>query len=58
MILPNLATLSRYFGRDLRDRPQATGAAALTVGDLIVVRWKGCGMTLSMSRAWNWAGAA
>lgn len=32
----NLATLSRYFGRDLRDRPQASDAAALTVDDLIV----------------------
>jgi predicted NBD/HSP70 family sugar kinase len=32
----NLATLSRYFGRDLRDRPQAADAAALTVDDLIV----------------------
>jgi predicted NBD/HSP70 family sugar kinase len=30
----NLATLSRYFGRDLRDRPAAE-AAALTVDDLI-----------------------
>jgi N-acetylglucosamine repressor len=32
----NLATLSRYFGRDLRERPQAAEAAALTVDDLIV----------------------
>jgi predicted NBD/HSP70 family sugar kinase len=31
----NLATLSRYFGRDLRDAPGAA-AAALSVGDLIV----------------------
>ncbi len=32
----NLATLSRYFGRDLRDTPGAAEAAAMTVGDLIV----------------------
>src|SRR5829696_364588 len=31
----NLATLSRYFGRDLRERPNATDAASLTVDDLI-----------------------
>src|SRR5829696_200357 len=31
----NLATLSRYFGRDLRERPIATDAASLTVDDLI-----------------------
>jgi N-acetylglucosamine repressor len=31
----NLATLSRYFGRDLRERPVAAEAAALTVDDLI-----------------------
>lgn len=31
----NLATLSRYFGRDLRDRPNASDAASLTVDDLI-----------------------
>jgi predicted NBD/HSP70 family sugar kinase len=31
----NLATLSRYFGRDLRDRPIASESAALTVDDLI-----------------------
>ncbi len=31
----NLATLSRYFGRDLRDRPVSADVAALTVDDLI-----------------------
>jgi N-acetylglucosamine repressor len=31
----NLATLSRYFGRDLRDRPITPEAAALTMDDLI-----------------------
>lgn len=31
----NLATLSRYFGRDLRRHPVAANAAALTVDDLI-----------------------
>lgn len=31
----NLATLSRYFGRDLRDRPVSADIAALTVDDLI-----------------------
>jgi N-acetylglucosamine repressor len=31
----NLATLSRYFGRDLRSRPVAADVAALTVDDLI-----------------------
>ena len=31
----NLATLSRYFGRDLRERPASADAAALTVDDLI-----------------------
>ena len=31
----NLATLSRYFGRDLRERPVGADAAALTVDDLI-----------------------
>ena len=31
----NLATLSRYFGRDLRERPAPSDAAALTVDDLI-----------------------
>ena len=31
----NLATLSRYFGRDLRDQPVPADAAALTVDDLI-----------------------
>jgi predicted NBD/HSP70 family sugar kinase len=32
----NLATLSRYFGRDLRERPVSADAARLTVEDLIV----------------------
>ena len=31
----NLATLSRYFGRDLRQQPMASDAASLTVDDLI-----------------------
>jgi len=31
----NLATLSRYFGRDLRERPLAADMVALTVDDLI-----------------------
>lgn len=31
----NLATLSRYFGRDLRERPVAADVAALTVDDLV-----------------------
>jgi predicted NBD/HSP70 family sugar kinase len=31
----NLATVSRYFGRDLRERPIASDVAALTVEDLI-----------------------
>ena len=31
----NLATLSRYFGRDLRDRPVRSDVAALTVDDLV-----------------------
>jgi N-acetylglucosamine repressor len=31
----NLATLSRYFGRDLRERPVAADVATLTVDDLI-----------------------
>ena len=31
----NLATLSRYFGRDLRERPVSPDAASLTVDDLI-----------------------
>jgi len=32
----NLATLSRYFGRDLQGRPLPAGAVPLTVDDLIV----------------------
>jgi predicted NBD/HSP70 family sugar kinase len=31
----NLATLSRYFGRDLRERPVSSDVASLTVDDLI-----------------------
>ena len=31
----NLATLSRYFGRDLRDRPVSADVAGLTIDDLI-----------------------
>jgi predicted NBD/HSP70 family sugar kinase len=31
----NLATLSRYFGRDLRERPRAAHVATLTIDDLI-----------------------
>jgi N-acetylglucosamine repressor len=31
----NLATLSRYFGRDLRNRPVRSDVAALTVDDLV-----------------------
>jgi predicted NBD/HSP70 family sugar kinase len=31
----NLATLSRYFGRDLRDQPVPADVAALTVDDLV-----------------------
>jgi predicted NBD/HSP70 family sugar kinase len=31
----NLATLSRYFGRDLRERPFAADVATLTIDDLI-----------------------
>jgi len=31
----NLATLSRYFGRDLRERPVSADVAALTIDDLM-----------------------
>ena len=31
----NLATLSRYFGRDLRDAPGSADVAALTIDDLV-----------------------
>ena len=31
----NLATLSRYFGRDLRERPLSADVAALTIDDLV-----------------------
>ena len=31
----NLATLSRYFGRDLRERPVSADVAALTIDDLV-----------------------
>jgi N-acetylglucosamine repressor len=43
----NLATLSRYFGRDLRDRPAAVDAAALTVDDLIARARGGDGKALA-----------
>jgi N-acetylglucosamine repressor len=43
----NLATLSRYFGRDLRERPVAAETAALTVDDLIVRARGGDGKALA-----------
>lgn len=43
----NLATLSRYFGRDLRDRPATTDVAALTVDDLIARARGGDGKALA-----------
>ena len=43
----NLATLSRYFGRDLRDRPVSSDAAALTVDDLIARARGGDGKALA-----------
>jgi predicted NBD/HSP70 family sugar kinase len=43
----NLATLSRYFGRDLRDRPASADAAALTVDDLIARARGGDGKALA-----------
>lgn len=43
----NLATLSRYFGRDLRERPVAADIAALTVDDLIARARGGDGKALA-----------
>lgn len=43
----NLATLSRYFGRDLRERPLAAELAALTVDDLIARARGGDGKALA-----------
>src|SRR5262249_10415326 len=43
----NLATLSRYFGRDLRDRPAASDMAALTIDDLIARARGGDGKALA-----------
>jgi N-acetylglucosamine repressor len=43
----NLATLSRYFGRDLRERPLAADMAAFTVDDLIARARGGDGKALA-----------
>jgi N-acetylglucosamine repressor len=43
----NLATLSRYFGRDLRERPALSDAASLTVDDLIARARGGDGKALA-----------
>ncbi|MEO8361085.1 MAG: ROK family protein [Vicinamibacteria bacterium] len=43
----NLATLSRYFGRDLRDRPLSADVATLTVDDLIARARGGDGKALA-----------
>jgi N-acetylglucosamine repressor len=43
----NLATLSRYFGRDLRERPVPSDVAALTVDDLIARARGGDGKALA-----------
>jgi predicted NBD/HSP70 family sugar kinase len=43
----NLATLSRYFGRDLRERPARADIASLTVDDLIVRARSGDGKALA-----------
>jgi len=43
----NLATLSRYFGRDLRDRPARPEVASLTVDDLIARARGGDGKALA-----------
>lgn len=43
----NLATLSRYFGRDLRERPVSADVAALTVDDLIARARGGDGKALA-----------
>jgi predicted NBD/HSP70 family sugar kinase len=43
----NLATLSRYFGRDLRDRPTSPALSALTIDDLIARARGGDGKALA-----------
>lgn len=43
----NLATLSRYFGRDLRERPVSADVAAFTVDDLIARARGGDGKALA-----------
>jgi N-acetylglucosamine repressor len=43
----NLATLSRYFGRDLRGRPKPAGLSALTVDDLVARARGGDGKALA-----------
>jgi N-acetylglucosamine repressor len=43
----NLATLSRYFGRDLRERPLVSEVASLTVDDLIARARGGDGKALA-----------
>lgn len=43
----NLATLSRYFGRDLRERPLSADVAALTIDDLIARARGGDGKALA-----------
>lgn len=43
----NLATLSRYFGRDLRERPLSADVAALTIDDLIARARGGDGKALT-----------
>ncbi len=43
----NLATLSRYFGRDLRERPVSADVAALTIDDLIARARGGDGKALA-----------
>jgi N-acetylglucosamine repressor len=43
----NLATLSRYFGRDLRERPVPSDVAALTIDDLIARARGGDGKALA-----------
>ena len=43
----NVATLSRYFGRDLRDRPKLSAMTSLTVDDLIARARGGDGKALA-----------
>jgi N-acetylglucosamine repressor len=43
----NLATLSRYFGRDLRERPLAADMATITIDDLIARARGGDGKALA-----------